>query len=85
MASLIDEVIWRIERDYKSRVTYADSSKGKDYLKFDSFIITHWDQDHYGGLDKWLSDELAYLHCKDGQSRWIVPRAHYYENWNPKS
>ncbi|KAH7246597.1 hypothetical protein BKA59DRAFT_439225 [Fusarium tricinctum] len=80
--NLISQLIRRIEGWYKSPYT----QNGHNYLKFDGFMVTHWDNDHFGGLEKWLAIQIAPHTFGNGTTRDIISRARYdVDNGNPLS
>lgn len=54
---LINELIVYIEINYLDKDGNAFETANP--LKFDSFVITHWDGDHYGGLEAWLLSDIG--------------------------
>lgn len=81
----INKTINRIEDLYKCPCPY----KTGNYLMFDGFIISHWDRDHFGGVIKWLYEELCLSDRTDQNanmgSGWSFPRAYYADDWGAKS
>ncbi|KAF5598045.1 hypothetical protein FPCIR_3318 [Fusarium pseudocircinatum] len=76
----IQEAIQDIEAYYKSPWQDPSSASNKNYLKFDGFIITHWHEDHYGGLEDWITSNVI----KGKNGSYFIPRAHY-DGENPSS
>ncbi|KAK0732483.1 hypothetical protein B0T21DRAFT_334666 [Apiosordaria backusii] len=58
-------------------------------LKFDAFVVTHWDADHYEGLMDYLSNNLAEMKFKNKKKEdiklWKLQRALYLDGGNPLS
>ncbi|KAK4180611.1 hypothetical protein QBC36DRAFT_353904 [Triangularia setosa] len=58
-------------------------------LKFDAFVVTHWDADHYEGIMDYLSNNLAEMTFKNKKKEdiklWKLQRAFYLPGGNPLS
>lgn len=64
---------------------FMSGNSSPNTLKFDGFIITHWDSDHYGGLEHWLWDGIKEYANRPVNVTWYSPRAYYYADYVSKS
>jgi hypothetical protein len=53
------EIIKKTIDDIKSNYDMPNHGcKDPGYMKFDSVVVTHWDDDHYGGIVQLIKDDL---------------------------
>lgn len=57
--SAFRRMVTRINRDYEFEQIGGDPEQ----LTFDSIVVSHWDEDHYGGLVKTLREDAAAAHA----------------------
>ncbi|KAF3909856.1 hypothetical protein ABW21_db0205502 [Orbilia brochopaga] len=67
--------------------TYICTNKYDDKLRFNCFIVTHWDSDHYAGVIRALAVFMRESIEEDFQvnNRSCLNRAFYDDNGDPKS
>ncbi|VUC25609.1 unnamed protein product [Clonostachys rosea] len=70
---LIDKAIVEIEKAFRSPYEYETN---KNFLKFDGFIITHWDADHFAGLEAWVASQIVFEGTGKDKKK-VLTRAHY--------